>query len=590
MKRIALAVGLVVMLVPTVRSTARAAIPAGYMGTPFNPAVAGGSMLPPGVKAGPYPLPGRLEFENHDMGGPNIGFFTTDHISCGAADYRTDDGAQEASLCTTSSAPYPKYTAPNGDVWYDTGVPALDGTTYPSTTTTSIYIGAVRPGDWVNITVDVQTAGAYQVGSTWASGNGPLGLEGGDGSMELQVSVNDTLALDWKDTFPDYETTANFKHWKPYPDMGTVTLEAGLQVIKLDTGADPHLNLDYVQLSLVLPDGGLDYGEDGTKPPGVTGGSDAGTATDAALASDSASSQDGSQPTGTGDDAAVVEAEGGPAGTVHAGPAGAAGGGVTPGGGDGGGAGGGGGGGGGSGCALAVAVERQPLAAMARRRPARGRPSSTRGAAAAVVESAGLAQPSRQPILEAPAPTAAAVLVTQEAASRGGHAPRPRLTPRRAAPASSQSSSGETPSFSKNRCAASLAAAVCRTTRGAPCARGPRSRPGPASSRRRRAARPARRRCRGSPRSGRAGRSSRAPRYARRRSRRSRRAPRRRAGRPRRAAAPARTTTRSPPPPGPARRSAARRRRGAGVRARPRAWRRWGDPRAWRVESWQMGT
>jgi hypothetical protein len=252
--------------------SARADIPAGYMGKPFDPAVAGGPMLPSGVKAGPYPVPGRLEFENHDMGGIGVGFFTTDHISCGAAGYRTDDGAKEASLCLTSSAPYPKYTAPNGDVWYDTGDPSLDGTTYPSATTSSVYIGAVRPGDWVNITVDVQTAGTYELGSTWASGNGPLGLEGGNGSMELQVSVNGTMALDWKDVFPSYQTTANFKHWKPYPNMGTISLQAGLQVIKLDTGADPHLNLDYVVLSLVLPDGGLDNGGDGSTGPALPGG------------------------------------------------------------------------------------------------------------------------------------------------------------------------------------------------------------------------------------------------------------------------------------------------------------------------------
>jgi MYXO-CTERM domain-containing protein len=81
--------------------------------------------------------------------------------------------------------------------------------------------------------------------------------------MELQVFVNGTRELDWKAVFPDYATQANFHNWKPYPNMGTVTLAAGLQVIKLDTGADPHLNLDYVQFSLVQPDGGLEPSDDG---------------------------------------------------------------------------------------------------------------------------------------------------------------------------------------------------------------------------------------------------------------------------------------------------------------------------------------
>jgi hypothetical protein len=296
MKRGSFVVGL---FVSSLGSSAYAAIPAGYMGRPFDPADAGGKAVTMGVKAGPYPVPGRLEFENHDMGGINIGFFTTDHIACSAAGYRLDDGTKEASLCLASSAPEPKYTAPMGDIWYQTGDPAVDGTTYPSATTTSIYIGAVRPGDWVNITVDVQTAGTYQVGSTWASGNGVLGLEGGNGAMELQVSVNGTLALDWKDIFPNYATTANFHHWKPYPNMGTIMLQQGLQVIKLDTAADPHLNLDYILLSLVLPDGGLDPGNGGSTGPGPgTGDGGAGADTGAPPGNDAGAPVDDA---GTGD-------------------------------------------------------------------------------------------------------------------------------------------------------------------------------------------------------------------------------------------------------------------------------------------------
>jgi hypothetical protein len=246
-------------------SIGRADIPAGYQGKPFDPAVAGGPMLPAGVTAGPYPIPGRLEFENYDMGGLNVGYFTADHIMCGAAGYRKD--GVTASLCATSSAPDTVYGAPKGDVYYDTGDPTLDGTPYPRVGATDVYIGAVRPGDWVNITVDVKTAGTYRVGSTWASGNGPPGKEGGNGAMELQVFANGTKELDWTAAFPDYATQANFHDWKPYPNMGTVTLAAGLQVIKLDTGADPHLNLDYVEFSLVQPDGGLDSGDDDAGSP-----------------------------------------------------------------------------------------------------------------------------------------------------------------------------------------------------------------------------------------------------------------------------------------------------------------------------------
>jgi hypothetical protein len=255
-------------------TTAYADIPAGYKGTPFNPTTAGGTcaLVPPIVPptAGPYAIPGRLEFPNYDMGGLNVGFFTTDHDKFAGNCYRTDNGNNEASLSATSSMK--DQYSPNGDVWYDTGDPTVDGTLYPNAMQTDVYIGAVRPGDWVNITVNVMTAGTYLVSSTWASGNGPPGGEGGNGDVELQVSVNGTMMLDWKDVFPNYNTTADFHHWKPYPNMGTVTLAEGMQVLKL-LSVDPHLNLDYIQFDLLGADGGVVSGGSGSIGSGAGSGS-----------------------------------------------------------------------------------------------------------------------------------------------------------------------------------------------------------------------------------------------------------------------------------------------------------------------------
>lgn len=275
MKRIPIALGL---FFAGLGSTAKADIPAGYAGTPFNPATAGGTcaLTPPSATptAGPYTIPGRLNFDNYDMGGLKVGFFTTDHDKFAGNCYRTDDGNNEASLSATSSMK--DQYSPNGDVWYDTGDPTVDGTPYPNAMATDIYIGAVRPGDWVNITVDVTTAGTYQVSSTWASGNGNPGGEGGNGDVELQISVNGTMMLDWKNVFPNYNTTADFHHWKPYPNMGTVTLQAGMQVIKL-LSVDPHLNLDYVQFDLLGADGGIVSGGSGGAGSGAASGSSAST-------------------------------------------------------------------------------------------------------------------------------------------------------------------------------------------------------------------------------------------------------------------------------------------------------------------------
>jgi hypothetical protein len=295
MKRISFATGL---LLTGLGSTAYADIPAGYKGTPFNPATAGGTcaFVPPSVPAtaGPYTIPGRLELPSYDMGGLNVGFFTTDHDKFAGNCYRTDNGNNEASLSATSSMK--DQYSPNGDVWYDTGDPTVDGTLYPNAMQTDVYIGAVRPGDWVNITVNVMTAGTYLVSSTWASGNGNPGGEGGNGDVELQVSVNGTMMLDWKDVFPNYNTTADFHHWKPYPNMGTVTLQEGMQVFKL-LSVDPHLNLDYIEFELLGADGGVVSGGSGTSTA-TSGSPSSGTSTSGTTAAAGATSGGGSGSTG----------------------------------------------------------------------------------------------------------------------------------------------------------------------------------------------------------------------------------------------------------------------------------------------------
>jgi hypothetical protein len=138
-------------------SVARADIPAGYLGKPFDPAVAGGPKLPAGVKAGPYAIPGRLDIINYDMGGDGVGYHAGDHITKGGAGYRVD--GQTATLSWTGQCIPNVGNTPCTNVWYDTSA-TLDGTKYPTPTTDDFSIGAVQNGDWFNVTVNVQTAGS----------------------------------------------------------------------------------------------------------------------------------------------------------------------------------------------------------------------------------------------------------------------------------------------------------------------------------------------------------------------------------------------------------------------------------------------
>jgi hypothetical protein len=298
---------------------ARADIPADYKGKPFDPATAGGPKCPATVKAGPYAIPGRLDFVNYDLGGDGVAYHTGDHITKGGTGYRTDTPTATFSL--TSSC------IPNGgpptctNVWYDTGT-ALDGTQYPSPTTADFSIGAVQNGDYMNFTVNVATTGMYALSSTWATGNGPPGGEGGDGTMGLAVFSNGTQLATWSATFPNFNTTADFHHWKNYPSMATVMLTAGPQIIKLQSKSK-HLQMDYVQFDLVGADGGvIQTGAGGSTDGGATTGAGGSSATGTAGATGSAGATETTGAAGT---------SGGTAGSGTAGASGSGSAGASPG-------------------------------------------------------------------------------------------------------------------------------------------------------------------------------------------------------------------------------------------------------------------
>jgi MYXO-CTERM domain-containing protein len=240
-------------------SAAHADVPAGYKGKPFDPVMANGSGIypagfsitsAPAAKAGPYSLPGRLDLINYDLGGELVAFHAGDHIAAKAGGgYRNDNTS--ASLGLTG---WDTLTTLRKEVWYAASA-TLDGTVYPTPTTHEFYIGAIQVGDWFNYTVNVTTAGTYSLSSTWATGNGNGG-EGGDGLMGIQVYSNGTKLGEWTDTFPNYQVLADYQHWKPYPNFLTITLEAGLQVIKIQS-THKHLHFDYIQFDLTAADGGV---------------------------------------------------------------------------------------------------------------------------------------------------------------------------------------------------------------------------------------------------------------------------------------------------------------------------------------------
>jgi hypothetical protein len=198
-------------------------LPVGYTGTPF--------------KGAPLAIPGRINLIDFDNGGSGVGFqmvHTDDGIGCAGYDYR---GAPRPTLCKTSSLEGDKYVSG-----------PLAGTQYPSATTADYYIGAIRPGDWVQITVDVKQAGTYKLGTTWASA-GP--------AIDVKILFNAVQKIEvLRSNTADDAGGTGYHEWRPDDGVGTVQLDAGVQLMRFQTVYE-HMNFDYVEFSLMLPDGGV---------------------------------------------------------------------------------------------------------------------------------------------------------------------------------------------------------------------------------------------------------------------------------------------------------------------------------------------
>ena len=163
-------------------------------------------------------IPGRVELENFDEGGLDVGFNTQHHEgdSSGKA-YRADPKPQN---CVTNNAPGEQ------DKF-------VDGKRYPSDDKESYYIGYARPGDWVKCTVNVKKAGVYKVNTTAANESH---------KMTFSLTFNDV-----KKATVDTDGTGSYHIWKLHENICTVKLDAGLQVMKFQLGSEPHMNYDYME-------------------------------------------------------------------------------------------------------------------------------------------------------------------------------------------------------------------------------------------------------------------------------------------------------------------------------------------------------
>ena len=203
-------------------------IPAGYTGTPF-----GDSRHP----KEPQRIPGRLQCELYDAGGPGVAYHDSDGKNSGSGGLNPLDGSYLNGFRADEAV----------DVSYtkDRGTPTQDFSEFNLVTPErdSLYVGWTEPGEWLHYTVLVEKAGRYSLDVMYTSN--------GEGRFELSVdgAPSGTVVLPSTHRADDPVAWRQWHHWNRRNDALALELAAGPHLLRVRFLAG-NTNLDYLDLKL----------------------------------------------------------------------------------------------------------------------------------------------------------------------------------------------------------------------------------------------------------------------------------------------------------------------------------------------------
>jgi hypothetical protein len=201
----------ITLLFLSISFSINAQMPSWYKGKPFM--------------GKPQVIPGRIEFENHDEGGFDVGF-NTDYISEGPIkNYRKVDN-KHTNIDETN-------TNPNVDLY-------PDGSIYPSKENPhSYYLGWTHVGDWTRFTLYVTKTDDYIISSTFAEELDKIGF-----FITFNNEKKRFIYLNYG--------KGGFHTWKKFDSIITVRLDSGLNLMHFETTIT-HLNYDYLEFTPLNP-------------------------------------------------------------------------------------------------------------------------------------------------------------------------------------------------------------------------------------------------------------------------------------------------------------------------------------------------
>ena len=195
-----------------------------YSGQPYHDGVYAG---------GPQKIPGRVQCAYYDLGGEGVAYHDSDAANNGSGKLNPADGTylNEFRMNEGVDTSYTKFHDAIDNNPYNL-VPPPEG---------QLYVGWTVPGEWFNLTVEVEHAGVYIVDLLYTSNRGgTISLDRNGKLLVSPISIvstrNDQEPIAWR----------QWHHWNVMTNLAEVELPKGVSVLTLHILTEGNMNLAYL--------------------------------------------------------------------------------------------------------------------------------------------------------------------------------------------------------------------------------------------------------------------------------------------------------------------------------------------------------
>jgi hypothetical protein len=198
-----------------------------YRGKPFQDSVYHG---------GAQHIPGRVMCAYYDLGGEGVAYHDSDAKNNGSGSLNPADGTYLNQFRMEEGV----------DTSYTKFHDAIDNNPYNLVQPPAnlLYVGWTEPGEWFNITVNVERTARYTADLLYTSSGG------GDISFDLNgKKLSDAVTLPPTYNAADPIAWRQMHHWNVMKDLIQVKLRKGVQVLTLHVLTKGHMNFAYLEFN-----------------------------------------------------------------------------------------------------------------------------------------------------------------------------------------------------------------------------------------------------------------------------------------------------------------------------------------------------